>query len=196
MAEEGVLRAAIAAGSPGDLGHVWEFDLALATGMRRGEQWGLRWADVDLENSIAAVDGKTGQRYVRLNSAAREALLKLHAASNGSRFVSPDKRRDGQRDHRRWFDRACETAGVDGVSWHTLRHTFCSRLAMAGENLATIKKLAGHSSITTTMRYAHLSPGHEEAAVEKLVTFMDTPSRRRPGPGPDSGQQVLQFQRG
>jgi site-specific recombinase XerD len=185
-AEEGVLRTAIGAASEARL---WEFDIALHTGMRRGEQWGLRWADVDLDNFIAAVDGKSGQRHVRLNAAAREALVRLHKLSNGSPFVSPDKKRSEQQDFRRWFEDACETAKIDDVTWHTLRHTFCSRLAMAGVDLVTIKNLAGHSSIQTTMRYAHLSPGHEEAAVEKLDTFMDTPRRKRSA----EGQQVLQF---
>jgi integrase len=185
-AEEGVLRTAIAAQSEC---RVWEFDLALHTGMRRGEQWGLRWEDVDLDNSIAAVDGKSGRRHVRLNAAARQAFVRLHALSNGSPFVSPDKKTPEQQDFRRWFKEICGEAKIDGVTWHTLRHTFCSRLAMAGVDLVTIKNLAGHSSIQTTMRYAHLSPGHEEAAVEKLDSFTDTPRRKRAA----DGQQVLQF---
>ena len=41
--------------------HEWEFELALSTGMRRGEQFGLKWADVDVEHNIATVRGKTGR---------------------------------------------------------------------------------------------------------------------------------------
>jgi len=51
------------------------------------------------------------------------------------------------------------------ITWHTLRHTFASRLVMAGVDLATIQKLMGHSNITTTMRYAHLARPHIEESV-------------------------------
>jgi site-specific recombinase XerD len=61
-----------------------------------------------------------------------------------------------------------EKAGLEGVGVHTLRHTFASHLVMAGVDLATVQKLLGHSSITTTMIYAHLAPDHLRAAVEKL----------------------------
>ncbi len=61
-----------------------------------------------------------------------------------------------------------EKAGIKGMGVHTLRHTFASHLVMAGVDLATVQKLMGHSSITTTMIYAHLAPDHLKAAVEKL----------------------------
>lgn len=51
---------------------------------------------------------------------------------------------------------------------HTMRHTFCSRLVQRGVDLATVKDLAGHSSITVTMRYAHLSQRSKYTAIETL----------------------------
>jgi site-specific recombinase XerD len=51
---------------------------------------------------------------------------------------------------------------------HILRHTFCTRLAMAGAPALAIKDLAGHTSLTTTMRYMHLSPAAKSAAIELL----------------------------
>ena len=51
---------------------------------------------------------------------------------------------------------------------HILRHTFCSRLAMAGAPTLAIKELAGHTSVSTTMRYMHLSPSAKSAAIELL----------------------------
>ena len=53
---------------------------------------------------------------------------------------------------------------------HTMRHTFCSRLVQRGVDLATVKQLAGHSSIVVTMRYAHLSKRSMETAIEALET--------------------------
>ena len=51
---------------------------------------------------------------------------------------------------------------------HILRHTFCSRLAMAGASTMAIKELAGHQQISTTQRYMHLSPAAKSAAIRLL----------------------------
>ena len=51
----------------------------------------------------------------------------------------------------------------------TLRHTFASRLVMAGVDLTTVKELTGHKTITMTQRYAHLSPAHKLDAAERLT---------------------------
>lgn len=69
----------------------------------------------------------------------------------------------------KWMRRAQRWAGlkVNG-GLHVLRHTFCPRLAMAGAPALAIKKLAGHTSLTTTMRYMHLSPSAKSAAIEML----------------------------
>lgn len=56
----------------------------------------------------------------------------------------------------------------EGFVMHALRHTFCSRLAMAGVPIVTIKELAAHANISTTMRYAHLSDKTLAAAMATL----------------------------
>ena len=61
-------------------------------------------------------------------------------------------------------------AGLKDFTWYCLRHTFASRLVMAGVDLRTVAELMGHRTIQMTMRYAHLAPAHTLAAVEKLVT--------------------------
>lgn len=48
------------------------------------------------------------------------------------------------------------------------RHTFASHLVMRGRSLIEVQQLLGHSTITMTMRYAHLSPDVKRAAVEAL----------------------------
>jgi site-specific recombinase XerD len=164
--EETSLRSAVRAGSSE---HEAELDLALNTGLRRGEQYGLTWDRVDLERGILTVYGKTGRRFVPINSAARAAIEKLWRASNGSKFVCPDRRRDDQVDWRRWFVEACVSAKVDNFRWHDLRHTFASRLVMSGVDLRSVQELLGHRSILTTQRYAHLSPDHQRANLQKLT---------------------------
>ncbi|WP_084080804.1 tyrosine-type recombinase/integrase [Edaphobacter aggregans] len=51
------------------------------------------------------------------------------------------------------------------MTWHLLRHTFISRLVMAGVDLRTVQELAGHKDIKMTIRYAHLAPEHKLNAV-------------------------------
>ena len=54
---------------------------------------------------------------------------------------------------------------------HTLRHTFASRLVMAGVDLRTVQELGGWQTLAMVERYAHLSPAHKAQAVERLVEF-------------------------
>ena len=60
---------------------------------------------------------------------------------------------------------------VPGFRLYDFRHTFGSRSAMAGVDLATLKELMGHSSITTTLRYVHPTPEHKRKAMELLENF-------------------------
>ncbi len=76
----------------------------------------------------------------------------------GQRLVSP----------REWFDPAVKAAGLKDFTWHCLRHTFASRLVMAGVDLRTVQELMGHKTIQMTVRYAHLAPKHQLAAVQRL----------------------------
>lgn len=149
--------------------HEWEFDLALHTGMRRGEQFSLKWADVNLEIGKVRVDGKTGPRTVVVNSEARRAIEELRVISGTREFVCPDNGGRAERDWRRWFEIAIRRAGIKNFHYHDVRHTFGSRLAMKGENLRAIADLMGHKTTKMTERYAHLSPDHLTAAAEKLV---------------------------
>ena len=133
--EEISLRAAIHESHPE---HEAEFDLALHTGMRRGEQYGLRWQDVDLKRGIITIPrSKHGEvRHIQINSVARSALQTLREMGNGLGYVCP--RFDGpqSRDARGWFKQALTKAKLQNFRWHDLRHSFCEPACDGGSAAA------------------------------------------------------------
>ena len=172
--EEEALRRAIRARWPDKEP---EFDVLLHSGMRSGELYLLTWDRVDLDRGVIDVPpaGKTGWRNIPINSACRGALEKLYRESRGSAFVIPRIMRNGKESNRwwaidYWFDQARLAAGVLNVSPHTLRHTFASRLVMAGVNLRQVQEFLGHATIHMTMKYAHLAPERGQVDIEKLVS--------------------------
>jgi site-specific recombinase XerD len=72
------------------------------------------------------------------------------------------------------FQRACQRAKLSGISPHTLRHTFASRLVMEGVNLRAVQVLGGWRTIAMVERYSHLTEQHLADAVERLAHFTST----------------------
>jgi site-specific recombinase XerD len=70
---------------------------------------------------------------------------------------------------RNTFDAACQRAGLEDVTPHTLRHTFATRLIENGVDLRTVQELGGWSQIKMLERYGHVSPSRKAAAVEGLA---------------------------
>jgi site-specific recombinase XerD len=152
-------------------GHVPELDLALHTGLRLSEMYGLTWENVNLSQRLLTIPRcKNGERrYVRLNSVALAALVAFQARGNGCGPVVRNSQGEPLAGPRYWFERALRTACIEGFHWHDLRHTFASRLVMAGVNLRAVQEALGHKSIAMTVRYSHLSPDYQLSAVERLV---------------------------
>ena len=147
--------------------------VSLHTGMRAGEQFQMRWNNVSFEQKMISLPKtKTGKaRHIPLNKIAFQSLKDRKKAKGDSEFVFRDVGRDPQHNYRRWFQEVLETAKISNYSWHCNRHTFASRLVMAGVDLRTVGELMGHSSIQMTMRYAHLAPLHNRAAVDGSCLF-------------------------
>jgi len=141
--------------------------VALNTGMRRGELLGLQWDQVDLRNGAITVHHtKSGQiRHIPINALARHAL-EVYTERQGHVFRFKG---NAVADLKHSFQNAVRRARIQRCRFHDLRHTFATRLVMGGVDLPTVKELLGHSSITTTMKYAHPTPSHRRAAVEVLV---------------------------
>ncbi|MGB7307905.1 MAG: site-specific integrase [Candidatus Acidiferrales bacterium] len=166
--EEARLRIAIKARNPD---HMPELELAINTGLRLSEMYGLTWENVNLSRRVLTVPrSKNGEvRHVPINRAALCALRKLRKRGDGTNLVIRNAKGLPLSDPRHWFEAAVRRAKIRDFSWHCLRHTFASRLVMAGVDLRTIQDLLGHKSIAMTVRYSHLSPAHTLAAVELLA---------------------------
>ena len=79
-----------------------------------------------------------------------------------------------------WWS-ALKKGKMEGFRFHDLRHTFGSRLGMAGVDIRTIQELMGHKDIKMTMRYSrysHPTPEHMKKAVEVLETVSNYSHRR------------------
>jgi len=154
---------------------------AVLTGMRLSEQFGLRWNDVDLSQGVVTLSStKAGRvQYVHLNEEAKAILRNIQIRQmdqNGCGvWVFPSENPGTHIDQRNFYCRvfipAVQASSLEGVTWHTLRHTFASRLAMSGQSEGTIASLLRHSSNVLVRRYAHLSPSHLKAAIESVAAF-------------------------
>ncbi len=163
--------------------------IACWTGLRLSELRGLKWDDVDLVARRIHVQRAADDRcdlyppkshrvrYVDLPDKA-VAVLKEHrhlrgdfvfCRDDGSILPTHDceSKSKAEKDDSPVM-KLCRKAGLRRVGWHVLRHTYASHLVMLGASLMQVKELLGHSSINTTMRYAHLSPTSRRAAVDLL----------------------------
>lgn len=145
---------------------------ALNTGMRRGEILGLRWDQVDPKaRTVRAVKTKSGRdRVIPLNDVAAD-ILKAQRGKTTGEYVFPSTSGVGRlKDVKTAFHSACRKAGILGLRFHDLRHTFASRLIQRGADIVAVQKLLGHYSVTMTERYTHSGAHAKRAAVGLLLT--------------------------
>ncbi len=169
------------------------------TGFRRQELISLRPEDIDGARktvSVAAHNSKDGEGRTlpcgpRLMATVQEALARCGTA--GAVFVSEKGIPWTTHTFGKACTQACHRAALELLSPHVLRHTFASRLVMAGVDLRTVQDLMGHKSILMAMRYAHLSPDHKRAAMETLETRF---AGKSPATFPDTPLAALPEERG
>ncbi len=152
---------------------------AVHTGLRRGEVEGLLRDCVDFERKEIIVKRnychKTNQlndytkgkrmRRVPMNSAVFDIL-------KSSMLKRPNQRIfefDFQHIVPRYLKPLAREEGVSVITFHDLRHTFASHLAMSNKSVLEIQKVLGHSDIKTTMRYMHLAPDHLQGLTDVLM---------------------------
>ena len=149
--------------------------ISINTGLRRGELFNLYWRNVDLHIKLLTIEGsgaKSGQtRHIPLNDEAHNALKQWKAQQQHTHgLVFPS--RDGRpfTTVKKAWAGILGSAKIKEFRWHDLRHTFASKLVMAGVDLNTVRELLGHSDIKMTLRYAHLASEHKAEAVSRLVS--------------------------
>src|SRR5262249_1381462 len=149
-------------------------EIGLLTGFRRQELAKLRPEDVNLERATVRVvetsskngEGRTLPMGPRLKALLQDTLCNHSGAPTV--FLTDQGKPWMAIGITQTFRSTAKRAGLGVMGPHIMRHTFASRLVMAGVDLRTVQELLGHKNILMTMRYAHLSPDHKRMAMETL----------------------------
>ncbi len=170
------------------------FVMAINSGMRQGELFGLQWTDLDLEAGLVTVqraldrrgnEGGTktgrGRRPIDLPNRAVEALKahqqRMNKEGHGSKLVFCDTLGGPLRNPnviRRSFRPILERAGLPRMRFHDLRHAHASLLLLMGESPKVVQERLGHAKIELTLgTYSHLLPGIQRAAADRLNALLD-----------------------
>ena len=130
------------------------FQIAIETGMRRGELLGLEWSRVDLERRvIRLIDTKNGDgRSVPLTLKAVEILFSLPKRTGYEMLVFPISANA----LKLGFQRAVERSGINDLRFHDLRHEAVSRFFEKGLNVMEVASISGHKTLQMLKRYTHM----------------------------------------
>ena len=144
--------------------------LALSTGGREMEIWGLKWGVVDLKKgSVIFRDTKNGdtRRVAFSGHALTEFRSKVRRIDTD--LVFPGRRNKHKPiSFRKPFESAVGAAGLKDFRFHDLRHTFASYMAMDGATLRDIADSLGHRTLNMVMRYSHLTEEHSSSVVKGM----------------------------
>ncbi len=168
-------------GAPMCLKHRAVLSLIYATGARLNEATHLRVADIDgARMQVHIRSGKGGKpRMVPMSAALRELLREYWRAEHPRDYLFPGAK-PGRPLHESSVQHACTRARLRArldkpASVHTLRHSYATHLLELGVDLRTIQRLLGHSSLSTTAIYVHVT-GRLLDAANKAVDLLAVPS--------------------
>lgn len=170
--------------------------LSLYTGMRLGEVCALKWSDIDWEKKTvtvrrtaqrtASVENRDGKRTLLIIGSPKSrrshrvlpipefvlTLLKsaFQTADAGDAFIFGKANRAAEpRIVQRRFQRLMKALGLSGVHFHTLRHSFATRLMELGIDIQTISALLGHQSAKTTLDFYGHSLSERQRYAASLI---------------------------
>lgn len=146
--------------------------LAMATGARQGELLALRWRDVDLAKGVAILHETKNKerRSIPITGTALEVLKqrsRLRRIDTDLVFVNAHGKATVPRFA--WL-KALRQAEIADFTFHDLRHTAASYLAMSGATLAEIAEVLGHKTLAMVKRYAHLTEGHTRNVLDRMTS--------------------------
>lgn len=162
--------------------------VALNTGMRIGELTGLCWDRLNFETDTIEVSRSQTReglknstkthliRYIPMNSEVKNVFMNLMRNQKSPQYVFTKNNGEPYNpDHfsKRYFEAALDRAGVRRINFHVLRHTYASQFMMKNGNINDLQKILGHTSITMTMKYIHLSPQHLKGVVDTVKFSAD-----------------------
>lgn len=145
------------------------FEFLYSTGCRISELVAVKWGDVDFSRGCLIVKGKGDKdRLVILGKMALSAMKELHgfigsenmllSHDSAAAFLSDRRDRISPRFVERRMKRYLAEAGLPvDLSPHKLRHSFATHLLDAGADLRSVQEMLGHSSLSTTQIYTHIS---------------------------------------
>jgi integrase len=158
--------------------------ILLDTGMRVQEAAQLPWSAIDFnKNTIHIFRSKVGNESIlSMTDRVREVLQRRYNVKT-STYIFHNSDRGPRKYLPEAFARAINRAGLNTrekiqqwgckATYHTLRHTFASRLAQAGVSIQKIGQLLGHKDIHTTMVYSHLIPNNVSAEAAGILNRMN-----------------------
>jgi integrase len=137
---------------------------ALATGLRESNVRLLRWSQVDAARRVAWVLSRDAKNGKALNVPLNDDAIEVLQAQRGRHgvFVFTYERWDGKRgpvhncSSHAWY-KAIARAGLHGLRWHDLRHTWATWHVQKGTPLPALQVLGGWSSYAMVLRYAHIA---------------------------------------
>lgn len=158
----------------------------LDTAMRRGDIYALRWKDVDLENRVIYIErreveddprSKTGiAGILPITPRLFEVLAQLRSVSP---FAQGDDLVFGKIDYKRAFNSACVAASIDNLQFRDLRSTASTRMLLAGNSNALVRKITRHTDDTILIaNYTNVDIENARLIGEKLAEFNEFQSAK------------------
>ncbi len=148
--------------------------IAIYAGLRLNSIRTLKWTCVDLNSNTITIEATYSKNkkthLIPMNPIVRRVLLEARLQSGKNEYVFPEAMASTLSALSNRFTYLCKGLGIDGVSFHSLRHTCGTRLAEMGKDISTISKALGHSSINMSMRYVHPKESVRRA-MDELANF-------------------------
>ncbi|MGE3468350.1 MAG: tyrosine-type recombinase/integrase, partial [Pyrinomonadaceae bacterium] len=140
-------------------------ELMYASGLRVSEAANVKIRDIDLDAGILTTTGKGSKtRRVPVGASAVEWIKsylvlrrKKEYIENNNLFVSPAGSRINRQTIHASIARHATSCGLEGVSPHTLRHSFATHLVQNNADIRSVQQMLGHADISTTQIYTHIT---------------------------------------